>query len=97
MGNFICAASILTLTVLFVIVNTVIICNVCDEIINLLDQGQAEAAKELWEQKKGYISFFVKDKEIDAVDFEAEKEDLAFRDAISEIKTGNVLVWQSIF
>lgn len=97
MGNFICALSLLVFMILFVIVNSFIICNLCDEIIFLADNGQFDEAKALWKEKKGYISFFTDDKEIDAVDYEAKQSESGFSDAVLEIKNGNVLNWQGVF
>lgn len=110
MGNFICATVILILMVIFISVNSVMVCNICDEITALIDENDLEAAAELWQEKKNYISLFVRDAEIDVVTAEAMKAEgstpiedaesapnsLAFRDAVAEVKNSELFSWQGL-
>lgn len=100
MGNFICAVVILSLVVIFTGVNSVIICDICDDMIGLIDSGYTEEAKAIWIEKRDYISVFVRDAEVDVVNSEAESlgveipvEDaeaaaatLKFREAVVELR-----------
>ncbi len=99
MGNFIFASILLAAVIIFTAVNSFIICGICDDVISYIDSGENELALALWSKRKGYISVFVRDAELDVVtahaekltsdtaleDGEAESAILAFRDAVSEI------------
>ncbi len=110
MGNFKCAIVILALTILLVFVNSVIIHNICDNIISLAENGQTEEAKSLWEKRKDYISFFTRDVEVDLVEAAAQKMNtegvekadaqmhiFAFCEGVSEIRDTNHLNWYNLF
>lgn len=100
MGNFVVAIVILSAVMIFTAVNSVIICNLCDEMIDLADKGEIERAKELWQEKKGYLGLFIRDAEIDVVtaelsrseqsvaieDGEAEAAIISLKDALEELK-----------
>lgn len=104
MSNFICAVTLIAVVIIFSVVNSVIICNICDELTRLLDEGNVEKARDLWESKKGYLSFFIRDAEIDVVsseaaalgesialeDGEAELGALRFREAVEELRHGEL-------
>ncbi len=110
MGNFICATVILILMIIFISVNSVIICNICDDITALIDTGEIEEAVKLWQEKKNYIALFVRDAEIDVVtaeaskieqstpieDTEADPDSLGFREAVSEVKNSERFSWQGL-
>lgn len=97
--------------VLFVIINSAIVCGICDDIIGFIDEGDIESAERLWKEKKNYIALFVRDAEIDVVtaeaeklkkeisaeDAEAETDAFAFRDAIIEVKNSEQLDFQGLF
>ncbi len=108
MGNFITALTILLLIIIFTVINSVYICSVCDDITSLIDEGKINEAKNLWNEKSGYISIFVRDAEIDVTMGEAENlnsetpiEDgeavLRFREAILEIKDSENPTFKNIF
>ena len=65
MGNFILAVIMLSALIIFTGVNSFYICDVCDDIIELTDQSKFQEAVSLWEANSDYISFFVKDSDID--------------------------------
>ncbi len=110
MGNFICAVVILAFIVIFTGVNSIIVCDICDDMIDLIDAGKADEASRLWKEKQMYVSLFVRDAEIDVVSAEAEKnkektpfEDgeaeaaiMSLREAIMELKNSEYFNWQSI-
>lgn len=111
MENFIIATIILSIILIFVSVNSVIICNVCDEITALIDEGKLEEACALWEKKKGYVSIFVRDAEVDCVnsevgsfggeysleDGEAKLKAMSLREAVNELKHSEVPIFDNIF
>ncbi len=111
MGNFICATVLLAIVIIFTAVNSVIICNFCDEMIELIDNGKTEDAVEFWKSKKPYIQIFVRDAEIDVVSAEADAlgesisiEDgevemgrLRLREAISELKSSEMVTFGNVF
>ena len=100
MGNMILASILLAVVIIFTAVNSVIICNICDEMIKLIDENNTDSAIELWKEKKEYIQIFIRDAEIDIVSAEADAlgesisiEDgeiemgrLRFREAVVELK-----------
>lgn len=111
MHNFIIAVILIVFIVIFTTVNSFYICSVCDDIEALLNEGKIEEAVELWNSKKYYISFFVRDAEMDVVsteadnllrhysleDGEAESAKMSFSDAVNEIKLSEKLSFESIF
>lgn len=111
MGNFICSLILLSAIILFTVINSVIICNICDKMIELTENGNSEQAIILWQEHKYYISFFVRDAEIDVVtaeadalgesieleDGEAEIGALRFKEAVAEIKNSEKMTWGNIF
>jgi hypothetical protein len=108
MRNFIAAVTILLLIIIFTVFNSVYICSVCDDITNLIDEGKINEAKNLWNEKCGYISIFVRDAEIDVAMAESENlnsetpiEDgeavLKFREAVAEIKDSENPTFKNIF
>jgi len=111
MENFVIAVFLVSLTVIFVIINCFYICSVCDDIISLIDENKNDEARELWNKNKSYISIFVRDAEIDVVESEAEaleeetpQEDgeapasaMKFREAILEIKNSEKPTFLNIF
>ncbi len=110
MNNFIIACVILIAIVLFTGINSYIICDVCDEIISLIDSGKTDEAKDLWQSKRDYIAVFVRDAEVDVADSEAaalgegisledgeaEMGKMRFREAISEIRDSEKFNLQDI-
>lgn len=102
MGNFAVAVILISLLLIFTGVNSFFICSVCDELILLVDEEKIDEAKQLWDEKKDYLSFFVRDAEIDVVsaefngasekianeDGEAELSITGLKDAINELKHG---------
>ncbi len=111
MGNFICSIVILILMVIFISVNSVIVCNICDDITQLIDSGEVEEAAKVWQEKMSYIAFFVRDAEIDVVTAEASKiqqstpiedaeaapDSMSFREAVTEVKNSERFSWQGLF
>lgn len=109
MNNFIIAIIILALIIIFTVINSIYICSVCDDIIALIDEGRLEEAYSIWEEKKGYIAYLVRDAEIDVVTAETgslgsdaaiedgEAVGLRFRDAIQEIKNTEAFSAENIF
>lgn len=109
MNNFIVAIIILAVVIVFSVINSIYICSVCDDITALIDQNKLDEAKKLWEEKKDYISYFVRDAEMDVVSSEAEAigsdtpiEDgeavgMRFREAIGEIKDTEEFSLTNIF
>lgn len=111
MNNFIIAIVLIAVVVIFTAVNSVYICSVCDDIQALLSEGKTEEAVALWEQKKLYLSLFIRDAEIDVAsteadnlmrlysneDGEAEMAKMSFSDAVDEIRLSEKLTFESIF
>jgi len=87
MGNFVLAIVILSIVILFTGVNSFVICDICEEIISLADNGYYEDACRKWEESSKYIAIFVRDAEIDVVNAEAKelKASLPFEDAEAEV------------
>lgn len=99
MGNFIFATVLLSIVIIFTGVNSFIICELCDEMIELIDAGYTEEACAIWKENRTYISIFVRDAEIDVVnteveamegvssieDGEAEAGRMRLREAVAEI------------
>ncbi len=86
MENFVLAIVLLSIVVVFTGVNSVVICNICEEIISLAENGYYEDACRKWEESSGYIAIFVRDAEIDVVNAEAKelKSSIPFEDAEAE-------------
>ncbi|MBQ3230955.1 MAG: hypothetical protein IJB49_08060 [Clostridia bacterium] len=111
MNNFIIAIILIAVAVIFTAVNSFYICSLCDEITALAESGKYGEAIALWEKKRDYIAFFIRDAEIDVVnseadslvksysleDGEAEMAKMSFSEAISEIKHSEKLTLGSIF
>ncbi len=111
MGNFICALVLLAVIIIFTAVNCTMICNICDDMIALIDEGKIDEAVKLWEEKRTYIAIFVRDAEIDVVtaeagalgesialeDGEAEMGRLRLRDAVIELKNSEELNFEDVF
>ncbi len=111
MENFLISVIIVLALAIFVIFNCFYICSICDDIILLLDSNCTEDACILWEEKKNYISIFVRDAEIDVVDSEAKalqeetpNEDgeaassaMKFREAVLEVKNSETPTFFNIF
>ena len=55
MGNFYFALGILAFIIIFTAVNSFIICNICDDITEMIDKGDIENACKLWQEKGKYI------------------------------------------
>lgn len=86
MGNFAVALVLLSIVIIFTGVNSVVICNICDDIIRLIDENKLEEACRKWEENYEYIAIFVRDAEIDVVNAEAKelKEGIPYEDAEAE-------------
>ena len=111
MGNFILASILLAFVIIFTAVNSFIVCGICDDITAYIDSGENEKAFELWNNKRKYISVFVRDAELDVVqahvekltsetpleDGEAESALLAFRDAVSEVYHSEYPTFYNVF
>ena len=111
MENFAIAVILVSLTVIFIAFNCFYICSVCDDIISLIDENKTEEACRLWNERRNYISIFVRDAEIDVVDSEASaleeetpQEDgeapasaMKFREAVLEIKNSEKPTFLNIF
>ena len=111
MGNFVCASILLALVLIFTSVNSVVICNFCDEMILLIDEGRYEEAIDYWRSRKNYIQIFVRDAEIDVVsaeadalgesisieDGEVEMGKLRLREAVTEIKNSEKINFGNVF
>lgn len=111
MGNFIIAIILIAVLVLFTGINSFVICSVCDELLLLIDEEKIDEAKLLWEEKKDYLSLFVRDAEMDVVsaelngaaekisneDGEAEFSLTDLKDAINELKHGEKPSFTNIF
>ena len=111
MGNFVCAVVILALVVIFTGVNSAIVCNVCDDMLDLIDSGRTEEACALWLEKRSYIELFIRDAEIDVVnaevknmgdttvieDGEAETARVRLREAVEELKDSEHPTLRSVF
>ncbi len=111
MGNMIVACILIAFVVIFTCVNSYIVCNICDEMIKLIDSGKTEEAIAMWEEKKSYLSLIIRDSEIDVVsaeaellgesisfeDGEAEQGRMRFREAISELINSEKPSFQNIF
>ncbi len=104
MGNFIYAVIILVLIIVFTAVNSVIICNICDDIIGLIEEDSIDIARGIWENNRKYISIFVRDTEIDLVDtairqIETQIPDskVLFKEAVNEVRRSESVDWDCIF
>ena len=111
MGNMILACILLAFVLIFTVVNSVVICNICDEIILLIDENKTEDALYLWNSKKNYIQYFVRDAEIDVIsaevenlgesvaleDGEAEMGKLRLREAVAEIINSESMTFSNVF
>ncbi len=111
MENFVISVILVSLMVIFTIFNCFYICSVCDEVIALIDENNTAEACRLWNEKRDYISIFVRDAEIDVVDSEAKAleeetpiEDgeapasaIRFREAVMEIKDSEKPTFFNIF
>ena len=111
MGNFICAVVILSLVVIFTGVNSIIICDICDDMISLAEAENFDELSHIWGQSRGYLSLFIRDAEIDVVDAEIKKvesevpfEDaeaatdiISLKDAILELRYSESISWLCIF
>lgn len=97
MENFICAVTLIIIIFIFVTVNSLIICNLCDKIIALAEGGDLSGAVSLWEEKKDYISFFAHDSNIDSVCQAANIGAKELCDALREIREAEYLSVKNIF
>lgn len=111
MGNFIVAVTLISLLLIFTGVNSFIVCSVCDELILLIEEENIDEAKRLWDEKKNYLSFFIRDAEIDVVsaefngasaktaneDGEAESSIIDLKDAVNELMHGEKPTLHNIF
>jgi len=111
MGNFIFATILLSAVLIFTAVNSVVICNFCDEMTALIDEGKTEEAIDYWKEKKNYIQIFIRDAEIDVVsaeadalgesisieDGEVEMGKLRLREAITELKNCEKITFGNVF
>ena len=111
MGNFIFASVLLLAVLIFTAVNSVLICNFCDEMTALIDEGKTEEAIAYWKEKKNYLQIFIRDAEIDVVsaeadalgesisieDGEVEMGKLRLREAITELKNCEKITFGNVF
>ncbi len=111
MENFIVAILLLVFIAIFAGVNSFIICDICDEMISLVENDKTEEAKKLWEDKRDYIAIFVRDAEVDVVDAEmdqassstanedgeAESKKMSLVDSIKELMHGEKPNFEDIF
>lgn len=111
MENFVISVIIISAVVIFVIFNSFTICGICDDITDLIDSGNTKEAVSLWESKRGYISVFVRDVEIDHVDgysdyfgknqdtndAESEAKRIDLKNAVDEIKNSELPNFTNIF
>ena len=111
MNNFIISLVLLVLILIFVGINAFRICSVCEEIVLAVESGDVDRAKNLWNQEKHYIAFFVRDAEVDVVnaevqnldeekefeDGEAAEDIVKFRDAVLELIYSEKPSFQNIF
>ena len=67
MRNFICAVILLFAVITIASVNSFFILDIFDDMLNLIERGDANAAIELWERKEKYVSLFIRDSEIDLI------------------------------
>ncbi len=99
MGNFVISIFILALILALIVTASTIITRTCDDIAAALANGDDERAIMLWYDKSDFISIFVHDTKIDAVDAECELLDsldtdeqtkaitrLKFAEAVEELK-----------
>ena len=104
MGNFVYALIILALIIIFTAVNSVIICNICDDITALIEENCVEVACGVWEDNRKYISLFVRDTEIDLVDTAIRQINTQnpdgknfFIEAVNEVRRSESIYWDCIF
>lgn len=111
MRNLIISCILLALVVGFTAISSYNVCRICDEMISLVDAGEIGKAYEIWQGSADYISFFVRDAEIDVVtaelegvykslpieDGEREAACIALRDAINEIRRSEQPSFRSVF
>lgn len=96
MENFIIAFLLIAIIAVFISINTYIICNVCEEMISLVESGDTASAKDLWDKKRGYIAVFVRDAEIDVVDAEMDKAEMPIANEDGEAENKNMALIDSI-
>ena len=97
MSNFIISLIAIFLIFIFVLINSVVICTICDKMLSLIDSGKIDEAVNLWNDKKYYLSFFVRDGEIDAIDLQTDYTPKLLYEMISEIKNGFYPNFENIF
>ena len=105
MENFVIAILFLSTILLFTVFNSIYICGICDDIIDMIDNGDISAAGELWQENQGYISFFVRDTEIDSVSARAEaikegseaESAQKLRSAVEELRDSEKATFRHIF
>lgn len=111
MGNFVFATVLLAIIIIFTAVNSVRICDICDDMLALIDAGNTEEAIALWSEERDYLAIFVRDAEIDVVsaeadalgesialeDGEAEMGAMRLREAITELRNSEKPSFQDIF
>ena len=83
MSNFICAVTLIAVVIIFSVVNSVIICNICDELTRVLDEGNAEI--DVVSSEAAALG-----ESIALEDGEAELGALRFREAVEELRHGEL-------
>ncbi len=93
MNNFIIAIISVLLIFAFITINSFVICDICDDLIDYVEKEQLESAKDLWEKKKFYLSLFIRDAEIDVVtaEFNGVLEKTSIEDGESELNTTSLI------
>ncbi len=71
MHNFVFALIILGAVALFLVINSVVICNISQRLAEHLEENRLEEAYRLWEAKKEYFSLFVHSHTIETAEREA--------------------------
>lgn len=111
MKSFMISMILLFSVILYVIINCFMICGICDNITELIDSGNTKEAVSLWKEKRGYISIFTRDTEIDRIDGfsiifgenqtlnneDTETKRLEFKSAVEELKNSERPNFGNIF
>ena len=103
MGNFIISVIIIISIVIFTVWGSFAVCSNCEEFISLIKSDEIESAFALWEEKRGFISFFVRDFEIDLVTEKMKKlcdsstESESAIEAIDEIINAEQINFYNLF
>lgn len=111
MGNTVLAFLLVLFVVIFTGVNSFFVCEICDRLIYLIQTEDYAELEAFWEEKRPYLSMFIRDAEIDSAeaeiknlniaiafeDGEAETAKTSLIDAINELKNFEKLSAENLF